>query len=56
MPDCFEQLFKNIEDKTGAVILPADWSWSNRVNALTYEEWIKEFNHKVILLEQVLGI
>ena len=21
-----------------------------------YEEWIKEFNHKVILLEQVLGI
>ncbi len=48
--------FKNIEDKTGAVILPPNWSWSNKLSRVTYEEWIKEYNHKFKFLEEVLNI
>ena len=48
--------FKHIKDKTGAIILPSDWSWTNGAKALTYEEWIAEYNHKLKYLEEVLNI
>ena len=48
--------FKPLEDKTGARILPHDWTWSNRKKALTYDEWVKKYPNKTKFLEELLGI
>ena len=48
--------FKNMSDKSGAVILPPGWTWTNNVKALTYKEWITKYKHKYEYLAEVLSI
>ena len=55
--DCVSMVtFKYIEDKTGASILPPEWSWSNKLPAYDYDEFVKKYPHKVKFIEEVLGI
>ena len=55
--DCVSVVvFKYVEDKTGAKILPPDWSWSNKKPPYTYEEFVKKYPHKVKFIEELLGI
>ena len=49
-------VFKYIEDKTGATILPPDWRWSNKLPADNYEDFVKKYPHKVKFIEELLGI
>ena len=48
--------FKHIEDKSAATILKPTYTWKNQEKPYTYEEFVKEYPHKVEYLEEVLGI
>ena len=55
--DCVSMVaFKNISDKSNAVILPPDWTWKNNLPQVTYNEFVQTYPHKVRFIEEVLGI
>ena len=48
--------FKNIPDKSAARELPPDWTWENKKEPYTYEEWVKRYPNKTKFLERLLRI
>ena len=55
--DCVSVVvFKYVEDKSGAKILPPDWTWENKKPPYTYDEFVKKYPHKVKFIEELLGI